>query len=219
MKNTMDVSCWPRRRVSFAPPARNSGAVEDRSRGEDGSGASVEDRSGGPKRDVSPAPSGESGWSQAPGDSVASAPMPEEEDPADSNSAPPAVAESRKPRDTAPPAVAEGKWTPLRSSVLNDRADVGNIGFFFGNWGQRTKQKGGRVQDNIDAQIKKTQHKSLVSLNAKRKHRLCWNRPQLRAIRTTRGEVFRSSAKPRIHYFARKRRSERSCGSAFRSCG
>ena len=156
MKNTMDVSCWPRRRVSFAPPARNSGAVEDRSRGEDGSGASVEDRSGGPKRDVSPAPSGESGWSQAPGDSVASAPMPEEEeDPADSNSAPPAVAESRKPRDTAPPAVAEGKWTPLRSSVLNDRADVGNIGFFFGNWGQRTKQKGGRVQDNIDAQIKK----------------------------------------------------------------
>ena len=143
---TMALSCWPRRRVSFAPPAR----------GEDGSGASVEDSSGGPKRDVSPAPSGESGWSQAPGDSVASASMPEEEeDPADFNSAPPAVAERRKPRDTAPPAVAEGKGTRLRSSVLNDRADVGNIGFFFGNWGQRTKQKDGRVQDNIDAQIKK----------------------------------------------------------------
>ena len=209
MKNASDVSCWPRRRVSFAPaprrtcpPSSSSGAVEDRSRGEDGeyrsrgkdgSGASVEDRSGGPKRDVSPTPSGESGWSQAPGDSVATAPMPEEEeDPADSNFAPPAVAESRKPRDTAPPAVAEGKGTPLRSAVLNDRADVGNIGFFFGNWGQRTKQKGGCVQENIDAQIKKTQPPSLVSLNAKRKHRLCWNRPQLRAIRTTRGEVFRS---------------------------
>ena len=198
MKSATNVSCWPRS-VSFAPlprrtwpPSSSSGAVEYRSRGEDGSGASVEDRSGGPKRDVSPAPSGESGWSQAPGDSVASVAMPEEEDPAYSNAAPPAVAESRKPRDTAPPAVAEGKGTPLRSSVLNDRADVGNIGFFFGNWGQRTKQKGGRVQDNIDAQIKKNPAAIIGLTECEKETQAVLESPAVAGDPNHEGEVFRS---------------------------
>ena len=43
----------------------------------------------------------------------------------------------------------------LRSSALNDREDVGNIGLIFGKWGRRTKQKANEVQQNIDAQIKK----------------------------------------------------------------
>ena len=195
MKNTSDVSCWPRR-VSFAPPpwrtlqpSSSSGAVEDRSRGEDRSGASVQDRSGGPNRDVSPAPSGESGWSQAPGDSVASTAMPEEEDPADSNAAPPAVAESRQSRDTKPPAIAEGK---LRSAVLNDRADVGNIGFFFGNWGQRTKQKGGRVQDNIDAQIKKNPASIIGLTECEKETQAVLESPAVAGDPNHEGEVFRS---------------------------
>ena len=37
--------------------------------------------------------------------------------------------------------------------MLNEREDVGNVGWFFGKWGQRSSKQG--VQQNIDAQIKK----------------------------------------------------------------
>ena len=63
----------------------------------------------------------------------------------------PAVAATRIPRDTAPLQDARGE-TPRRSDVLNDRSDVGNLGFLFGNWGLRAADKA--VQRNIDIQLK-----------------------------------------------------------------
>ena len=54
------------------------------------------------------------------------------------------------------PAVAgEPESTGLRSYKWNNRKQVGNIGIFFGNWGQRNTHMQGGVQGNIDAQIKK----------------------------------------------------------------
>ena len=41
---------------------------------------------------------------------------------------------------------------PPRSAVLNERSDVGNLGFLFGNWGLRAKAH--NVQQNIDNQLK-----------------------------------------------------------------
>ncbi len=53
-------------------------------------------------------------------------------------------------RDATPrPAVAD---PPLRSAKFNSRDDVGNIGYFFGNWGQRARDR--EIQRNIDLQIK-----------------------------------------------------------------
>ena len=145
------------------PSSRSDG--QSRSGGSDEqlaqSSESVEDRSRGPTRDVSPAPSDGSAWPRAPGDSEVSC----EEGQAESDQSllqaeaqgTPLPFAGRRPRDTAPPAVAGevSQGRRLRSAVLNDREDVGNIGFFFGNWGRRTKQKDGYVQQNIDAQIKK----------------------------------------------------------------
>jgi hypothetical protein len=51
-------------------------------------------------------------------------------------------------RDTTPTVPPQ----PKKSAVLNDRADVGNIGFLFGNWGSRASDK--EVQANIDRQLK-----------------------------------------------------------------
>ena len=101
------------------------------------------------RRDESPAPSQASSRSRAAGDSVV-----EEEDIGwdpygDAN--PPKLA---KGKCTSPPAVA-GEVQPMRHANFNDRDEVGNIGFFFGNWGKRTQQLGGAHQANIDAQIKK----------------------------------------------------------------
>ena len=114
------------------------------------SGDIDEDRSGGGNRDESPAPSAGSDFSIAPGDSEVSG----SEGYASSDG------EKRAPRRRARhapiPAVAgRPTFTGYRSTHFNNRSDVGNIGFFFGNWGRRTKQKDGYVQQNIDAPIKK----------------------------------------------------------------
>ena len=54
--------------------------------------------------------------------------------------------------DTRPAETLLGK-DKLRSSALNDRRDVGNVGFFFGNWGMRARRAD--MRDNINAQIMK----------------------------------------------------------------
>ena len=59
----------------------------------------------------------------------------------------------RPQRDTNPEEPAVAAYAPvLKSAVLNDRPDVGNIGCFFGNWGLRASDV--KVQRNIDLQIK-----------------------------------------------------------------
>lgn len=113
-------------------------------------------------RDPSPSPSEQSQYTQAPGDSEASdteagpGQTRSDDEGADAGAVPPAVAAKwvwvKKQRDTTPPAVA-GETTPLRSAALNEREDVGNIGWFFGNWGQRAGGGQMGVQGNIDAQI------------------------------------------------------------------
>ena len=55
-------------------------------------------------------------------------------------------------RDTTPKTTEERPDLP--SDRLNDRSDVGNIGWMFGNWGARARDEG--VQTNIDLQIKRS---------------------------------------------------------------
>ena len=107
-----------------------------------------ENRSCGGSRDESPAPSDGTGNTSGPGDSEASAD--EEYDSSGRTERVP------KRRAVLVPKFA-GHYTNTgdRSSKFNNRSDVGNIGFFFGNWGQRTKSMEGGVQKNIDAQISK----------------------------------------------------------------
>jgi hypothetical protein len=63
------------------------------------------------------------------------------------------LVEPRPQRDTNPEEAAVAAYAPvLKSAVLNDRPDVGNIGWFFGNWGLRASDV--KVQRNIDLQIK-----------------------------------------------------------------
>ena len=63
------------------------------------------------------------------------------------------------PRDTTPTQNVVGSLPiarrPLANARFNEDATVGNIGFFFGNWGKRTQKAAGGVQRNIDAQLKK----------------------------------------------------------------
>ena len=113
------------RRVTWTPvqPSSGGGGIDedlgqDRSGGQNRSGGSeklaqssgsVEDRSGGRSRDVSPTPSGGSAWSRVPGDSEVSFGEEEanarEKGPAGPDTAPLPFA-GRRPRGTAPPAVA-----------------------------------------------------------------------------------------------------------------
>ena len=95
---------------------------------------------------LSRSPSAASLFSRFSGDSEMSG-VPADND--EENSGEP---QSRQPRDTQPilPAVAKPQ---LRSAILNDRADVGNIGVFFGNWGLRASSAA--VQRNIDLQIRR----------------------------------------------------------------
>ena len=60
------------------------------------------------------------------------------------------VGRDTTPKDATGEPARCRKSTPIAS--LNDRDDVGNIGWMFGNWGSRASSKG--VQDNIDLQIK-----------------------------------------------------------------
>ena len=115
------------------------------------SGEIDEDRSGGGTRDESPAPSAGSDFSIAPGDSEVSG----SEGYASSDGE--KRAPRRRARHAPVPAVAgRPTFTGYRSTHFNNRSDVGNIGIFLGNWGQRTQRMNGCVQKNIDAHIKKT---------------------------------------------------------------
>ena len=57
----------------------------------------------------------------------------------------PAVAVAQK--DTSPVEAAVAADRLVRSAVLQDRANVGNVGIFLGNWGLRASNP--RVQRNI----------------------------------------------------------------------
>ena len=120
--------------------------------GASSSGAHAREPSAGSERSV---------FTEAPGDSEAT----DEELSAvaepDAEDAQSAAAEAEF-EDGRPPRRAKGRSTtpravagrPLRNATFTDRPDVGNVGFFYGNWGRRTKQMGGEVQRNIDDQIK-----------------------------------------------------------------
>ena len=111
--------------------------------------SAVADVSRGSTRDESPAPSSNSGYSCVPGDSEAS-------DTELSSDERPWAPRRRGRKPCKVPAIeGEPGFTGPRSTNWNNRADVGNCGVFFGNWGQRTQQGQGGVQRNIDAQIKK----------------------------------------------------------------
>ena len=94
-----------------------------------------------------------SGYSAAPGDSEAT----DTEEVADGDgagsAAPAAVAGAI--RNTTPIAVVSrsGGGNARRNAALIDREDVGNIGWFFGNWGKRSASK--QMQKRIDDQLKK----------------------------------------------------------------
>ena len=69
-----------------------------------------------------------------------------------------------KHQQTQPPAVA-GQVPPRGGGpALNEREDVGNIGWFFGNWGMRAADKS--VRENIDGQLQKKLVKSSDWQNA-----------------------------------------------------
>lgn len=134
----------------------------------------------GSARNPSPA-SSRSDYTAAPGDSEAT----DNDEPAVADDDQPAVADAedeanppdqatgwrKKEKTTTPAAVAGEPQRALRNSALTEREDVGNIGWFFGNWGRRTKQMGGDVQQNIDNQIKKNHAKSWVCASANAQHR------------------------------------------------
>ena len=118
---------------------------------------------------VSPGGSQASLWSAATGDSVATDQSGDSAHSAHSTRSagarPSAVAEvtgpavptmqsqASKHKQSQPPAVA-GQVPPRgRGPSLNEREDVGNIGWFFGNWGLRAAKKA--VKDNIDQQLQK----------------------------------------------------------------
>ena len=130
----------------FGEDGGSSGA-DDRGRSEHHSGGASS--SGAPAREPS-AGSDRSAFTEAPGDSEAT----DEETSAvaehDAKDAQSAVAEAefedgrppmrargwrKEARNTAPPAVAGEEKPPLKNATFTDREDVGNIGYFFGNWG------------------------------------------------------------------------------------
>ena len=92
----------------------------------------------------------ESAYSGAPGDSEATD-NDHPSEPGGGVSAPPAVAGAAG-RNTMPPAAVAGGSNRLKNVPLNDREDVGNIGWFCGNWGKRASNQ--QVQHTIDKQIK-----------------------------------------------------------------
>ena len=135
--------------VHVPPPADND-LDQDLSDGEN--------RSCGGSRDESPAPSDGTGNTSGPGDSEASA-----DEEYDSSGRKERVRKRRARPVVVPKFAGHTTFTGYHSTQFNNRSDVGNIGFFFGNWGQRTQSMEGGVQKNIDAQItKKNQAKSLA---------------------------------------------------------
>ena len=117
-------------------------------------GRSCDDQraSGSSGRDPSPA-STLSEYTQQAGDSTATENEEGDDDEPsavaekDSAEAPPRSSGWHKtPRDTTPTAVAVGRTT-LANARFNEAEGVGNIGWFFGNWGKRTQHAAGAVQN------------------------------------------------------------------------
>ena len=94
-----------------------------------------------------------SAYSAAPGDSEAADTEAAADADGAGNAVPPAVAGAI--RNTTPIAVVSrsGGGYPPRHASFIDREDVGNIGWFCGNWGSRAANK--QVQKRIDDQLKK----------------------------------------------------------------
>ena len=130
--------------------ADDRGRSEHHSGGVSSSGALAREPSAGSER---------SAFTEAPGDSEAI----DEETSAvaehDAKDAPSAVAEAefeddrppmrargwrKEARNTDPPAVAGEEKPRLKNATFTDREDVGNIGYFFGNWGAANKTNGRR---------------------------------------------------------------------------
>ena len=124
----------------------------------------------GGRRSVSPSGSQASLWSAATGDSVATDQSGDSAHSAHSTrsagarssavaevtgpAVPTIQSHASKHKQSQPPAVA-GQVPPRgRGPSLNERDDVGNIGWFFGNWGLCAAKKA--VKDNIDQQLEKT---------------------------------------------------------------
>ena len=143
---------WPRNR-----PGSNSSdqasAVADADR--DRTRTSI---SCGGSRDSSPTPSANSCYSSGPGDSETfdtEGDASSDEQPLSPNR----VWMGKRPRPNIPQVAGKPNFTvtPRKKCCYNNRATVGNAGIFFANWGHRTWQQGGAVQQaKIDAQIKKT---------------------------------------------------------------
>ena len=116
-----------------------------------------QDRSGGENRSCggslaeSPAPSNGSVVTSAPGDSEVST----DQEYYDSSDGKKRVQRRKARHVTVPQVAGAPRFTGYRSTRFNNRSDVGNVGFFFGNWGMRTQNMDGGVQLNIDAQITK----------------------------------------------------------------
>ena len=109
-----------------------------------------QDRSCGGSRAQSPASSAGTVRTSAPGDSE------ESTDEGHDSETKKKRARYRRVRRVHVAAVAgQPTYTGPRSTHHNNRFDVGNVGVFFANWGQRTKKDDGKVQNNIDAQILK----------------------------------------------------------------
>ena len=109
-----------------------------------------QDRSCGGSRAQSPASSAGTVRTCAPGDSE------ESTDEGHDSETKKEGARYRRVRRVPVAAVAgEPTYTGPRSTRHNNRFDVGNVGVFFANWGNRTKKDDGKVQNNIDAQILK----------------------------------------------------------------
>ena len=142
---------WPR--LDDDLPQHNGGG-QNRSCGgigldQDRSGG--ENRSCGGSRAESPAPSNGSVVTSAPGDSEVST----DQEYYHSSYGKKRVQRRRARHVTVPQVAGAPRFTGYRSTRFNNRSDVGNVGFFFGNWGMRTQSMDGGVQLNIDAQIAK----------------------------------------------------------------
>ena len=126
----------------LVPPPADNDLDQDLSDGEN--------RSCGGSRDESLAPSDGTAHTSAPGDSEES-----NDEGYDSSDRKERVRRRRARRVVVPAFAGEPRFTGNHSTQFNNRSDVGNVGFFFGNWGMRSQDMDGGVQLNIDAQITK----------------------------------------------------------------
>ena len=117
----------------------------------------------GGSRDSSPAPSANSCYSSAPGDSETF----DTEGDASLDEGPLSPIRAwigKRPCLNMPASAGKPKFVRTRKKQhrWNNRAAVWHVCIFFANWGQRTWQQGGAGHAKIDAQIKKAHAPSLA---------------------------------------------------------